>query len=547
MKYIKVGTLILLSALLVSCEFEEKDFIKPVPIALEATAIGPTAFKASWLPLLGANSYTLQVAKDITFPENGFVEGYPKVVKDTSYQVSNLEAGQMYYYRIKASKERGDTDFSNVIKAETEGLAAPAIFSPVNNTSTSFEAQWGSVLGAESYLFYLATDAGFTAFVEGYNGYELSDTTYTVSSLEVGKQYFYKVKAKRGEAVSAAFSDIRNTFTSDLKAPTLLPPEVRSATNQKVFEWTANWEAVSGADGYLLYVAQDTAFTQMLPALNGKAIIDNSYMVTGLEPFTTYYYRLQSKQDSVLSDFSTYATVNPFISATCRISERKLEGLGKEVFTYNASNRVEKIEVFVASVLLQNFSITYDAGGHMTTATKRKDEGAGIDTTEVWAYNYTGSQINTITKRDKNGVLIEHLKFVYDGSNRISELQKYNSTVESAISLINKEVYFYNAKNQVATVKDKDGNEIKRFLYNNAFNAEALFQPDLALLLYNASGGSNQPVIHLNDVSYYQYYDGSQWKSFSYVYEYNTKGVPVRVLGSGGNPDLVYTFENCGF
>ena len=97
------------------------------PVATAATAVTAASFTANWVGSYGATCYQLDVAAD-----PGFVAMLPgqcdrDVGSGTSATVGGLAAGRSYYYRIRASSGTCASPCSNVIEAQTNGAAIPAL------------------------------------------------------------------------------------------------------------------------------------------------------------------------------------------------------------------------------------------------------------------------------------------------------------------------------------------------------------------------------------------------------------------------------------
>ncbi len=86
-------------------------------------------------------------------------------------------------------------------------------------------------------------------------------------------------------------------------------PVATAATGIGTTSFTANWETYGGAAYYLLDVSLNSSFSTFV--LQGKIVVapDTSYLVTGLTPDTTYYYRVRASTDPFLLDEYTGATV----------------------------------------------------------------------------------------------------------------------------------------------------------------------------------------------------------------------------------------------
>lgn len=75
----------------------------------------------------------------------------------------------------------------------------PVATAATNVASTSFSANWNAVTGASGYYLDVATDAGFTSFVTGYNNLDVGNvTTKSVTGLTGGVTYYYRVRAYNG-------------------------------------------------------------------------------------------------------------------------------------------------------------------------------------------------------------------------------------------------------------------------------------------------------------------------------------------------------------
>ncbi|MEW6515327.1 MAG: choice-of-anchor Q domain-containing protein [candidate division FCPU426 bacterium] len=112
-------------------------------------------------------------------------------------------------------------------------------------------------------------------------------------------------------------------------------PTATAATGVGLSGYTANWNAATGAAGYLLEVATNAECTDLVPGYANQDVGNVvSYPVTGLSPGTTYFYRIRAyngMHESYYSNtisattltpptatFTSTATVTP--STTCTIT-----------------------------------------------------------------------------------------------------------------------------------------------------------------------------------------------------------------------------------
>lgn len=74
-------------------------------------------------------------------------------------------------------------------------------------------------------------------------------------------------------------------------------PIANPATNVKLSGFTASWNAVSGATGYVIDVATDTNFTQMIEPYNNKSVSGTSLDIIELTANLKYYYRVRATNE----------------------------------------------------------------------------------------------------------------------------------------------------------------------------------------------------------------------------------------------------------
>ena len=76
------------------------------------SAISGTTAKLEWTEASGANFYHVQVSKDAGFNNRSMYVADEKWVKGTSFDVTNLEAGHKYFWRVAAVNSENDSQFT---------------------------------------------------------------------------------------------------------------------------------------------------------------------------------------------------------------------------------------------------------------------------------------------------------------------------------------------------------------------------------------------------------------------------------------------------
>lgn len=217
------------------------------------------------------------------------------------------------YRKVVAINEHGD-----VVTEEIEyiRLSPPDEFIISELETDGFVLDWNSVPGVDRYYLEVSYDEQFDRFVSGYKDRNFrSDGNHSVRLEDLRPNQYYYARLRS-----------QNLFTESNRSETIkivLPPEspsIRASSNISVTEFTANWESLELGDPgsdyqpeYLLDVSYNEDFTNILPDYNGLNMgNDNSYVVTGMDPGTTYYYRVKAvveDQESGYSDAESLRTV----------------------------------------------------------------------------------------------------------------------------------------------------------------------------------------------------------------------------------------------
>ena len=180
----------------------------------------------------------------------------------------------------------------------------PTLQDATEITNESFVINWDIEVQPANFAIDVALDNLFTT---GFNSFGQPGEVRSVmlTGLDGNTEYFYRMRAINGSA-SSANSSFRSTTTLP-DAPVALP-----ATGVMAEEFVANWESVHDLDIYVLDVATDDQFAAFVDGYNGREIFGTSFLITSLQPGTTYYYRVraQAQAESESSNTISVTTTN---------------------------------------------------------------------------------------------------------------------------------------------------------------------------------------------------------------------------------------------
>lgn len=196
-------------------------------------------------------------------------------------------------YVLKLIVNDGTTDSQEdlvTINVVPEPPGIPIASSGKDILQTSFTANWNASALAKGYKIDVATDNGFTLFVDGYKDKDVNSvTSYSITGLSANTSYFYRVRAYNDGGLSAYSNIIHvNTLINPPAAPTS-----SAATNIVQTSFIANWNSSDNAAGYRFDISTDINFSNLVQADKDLGNV-TTYTITELNPNTSYYYRIRA-------------------------------------------------------------------------------------------------------------------------------------------------------------------------------------------------------------------------------------------------------------
>lgn len=188
--------------------------------------------------------------------------------------------------------------------------------------------------------------SGFTAVTGGsYDSGSLAEgniATYTnldLSALDnkttgVYIRWAYEDIGGSGSRDGIALDDV--SISWDMAPVIPNAPVATAATNMSSTGFMANWNGVTNATGYRLDVAIDNAFASILEDYDNIAVTGTSKMVNlGLQPNTTYYYRVRAEQGAETSASSNIISITTLLPPLAAPVATAATGVLSNGFTAN--------------------------------------------------------------------------------------------------------------------------------------------------------------------------------------------------------------------
>lgn len=161
------------------------------PPTLDSSANTANQVALSWTAVADADNYQLW-----RWEESENWRELSGSISGTTYTDSSVTAGKTYYYQVSAD---GGTTWSNRV-SETVGAYDASTLGTPTASSSMIGLSWSAVTGAASYELWRYENSWTQV------GGTITGITYSDTSVEIGKTYYYQVMAK-GPAGDGAWSN----------------------------------------------------------------------------------------------------------------------------------------------------------------------------------------------------------------------------------------------------------------------------------------------------------------------------------------------------
>ena len=288
-----------------------------------------------WNAVSGAAKYEVYRARSM----NGDYIKYSTVTGTSYTNISYIEDGNTYYYKVRALDANGTAGAWSSIVSVTykQTLPAPTVTGG-NDSQGRPTLTWKAVTGAAKYEVYRARSLN-----GDYIKYStVTGTSYTNTSyIENGNTYYYKVRALKSSGTAGAWSSIVSvTYKQTLPAPTV------TGGNDAQGRPTLKWNAVTGAAKYEVYRARSLNGDYIkYSTVTGTSYTNTSYIENG----NTYYYKVRALDaNGTAGAWSSVVSVTYKQTLPAPTVTGGNDAQGRPTLKWNAVSGAAKYEVYRA-------------------------------------------------------------------------------------------------------------------------------------------------------------------------------------------------------
>ena len=314
-----------------------------------------------WNTVTGAAKYEVYRARS----KDGDYIKYSTVTGTSYTNISYIENGNTYYYKVRALKSDGTAGaWSSIVSVTYRAVSTGTLPAPTvtggNDAQGRPTLTWNAVSGAAKYEVYRARskDGDYTKYST------TTGTAYTNSSyLTSGATYYYKVRALDANGNAGPYSAVVSV-TCRLK---LTAPTVTGSTDSQGRP-TLKWNAVTGAAKYEVYRARSKDGDYIkYSTVTGTSYTNTSYLENG----NTYYYKVRALgSDGTAGPDSTPVSVTYKAPFGAPLVTGSKDSQGRPALKWDKVTDAAKYEVYRARSKDGTYSLmsTQSATGYTNTS-----------------------------------------------------------------------------------------------------------------------------------------------------------------------------------
>lgn len=259
----------------------------------------PDSLTFEWSSAADVVVYDFQLSTDAAF-ETLIADS--SGITETKLTISNLSYSKGYYWRVRADYPSLKGNWSEVFtfKVMDDIPSRPNSTVPDSaayDVSLKPTFSWEAVEYADSYQLQLSFTHHFDSLI--IDKLNITETTYKLveNELHPGSIYYWRIRAEN----ESGFGD----WSDSLSFLTVAPPPILTSPAHKAADQLTDlqlvWENVPHADNYELWVAEDSAFNEVLI---DTTLLQNSFELSNLSFEQQYFWKVSVRYSAKSSDWS---------------------------------------------------------------------------------------------------------------------------------------------------------------------------------------------------------------------------------------------------
>lgn len=355
-----------------------------VPTVLTAAAVSSTQVHLTWVDASG-NETGFEIERSLT-TDSDFILIATTTANIMAYSDADLAAGTVYFYRVRAINDVGNSAYTTETSVTTLPLppAAPTTLTVVAESATQADLTWDDLSDNESAFQLersLEADANFAIVAT----VARDVAAYSDATLHANTSYFYRVKAINAGGSSAYSTEAEVTTPN---APPAVPSTL-TATGTSPTQVNVTWTDVSGnVTGFELErsLTPGSEF-QSIATTAGNV---TTYSDTDLLADTPYFYRVKAINDVGSSAYTAEVSVitppTPPAAPTALVAT-PISSTQVDLTWHDASNNESGFEIERSLTTGTGFTL-------ITTTTADVTHYSDADLNASTAYHYKVRAIN---------------------------------------------------------------------------------------------------------------------------------------------------------
>ena len=256
----------------------------PANVAQVEAKAGVGSVTVTWAEAENAESYHVYRSVYENAEDTGWTV-IGKNVTETSYQDTDVQSGETYYYNVKGVNKDGlQSNGWGAAASVTVPYPDPSLVEVVNASADldGITVTWKTAANAETFSVYRRTaDSAWSRIAK-----DLTGTTYTDKDVLPGTTYWYTVKGVNADGTEGSYDDNGVSATALYPIPADVELTAATATLDGI---TVTWKTAANAASY--NVLRKTAGAEW--AVHAKNVMTTAYTDEDVQPGTTYWYAVQ--------------------------------------------------------------------------------------------------------------------------------------------------------------------------------------------------------------------------------------------------------------